>query len=53
MDWIKHRIKEPSSRAAAGGILVGLGLLVGQPVLIIVGIVGGVGGFVLKEKNLI
>jgi 4-amino-4-deoxy-L-arabinose transferase-like glycosyltransferase len=53
MDWMKHRIKEPSSWAAAGGILIGLGLLVGQPVIIAVGVIVGIGGFVLKEKNLI
>ena len=53
MEWIKSRIKEPSSWAAAGGVLVGLGLLVSQPIVNIAGIVVGVGGFVLKEKNLI
>mgnify|MGYP003146016858 CR=1 FL=1 len=53
MEWIKSRSKEPSSWAAAGGVLVGLGLLVSQPIIIIIGIVVGVGGFVLKEKNII
>ncbi len=51
--WITDRMKEPSSYAAAGGVLVGIGVLISQPVLIIIGIVGGGLGFVLKEKGII
>tara|TARA_R110002126_G_scaffold144202_1_gene290187 strand:- start:372 stop:533 length:162 start_codon:yes stop_codon:yes gene_type:complete len=53
MKWIIDRMKEPSSYAALGGIVVGLGVLVSQPVVIIVGVVGGVIGFLLKEKGLL
>jgi len=53
MEWIKSRVVEPSSWAAVGGVLIGFGLLFSQPALIVVGIVVGIGGFVLKEKNII
>jgi len=46
-------MKEPSSYAAAGGAVVGIGVLVSQPVVIMVGIVGGAVGFPLKEKGVI
>ena len=44
---------EPSSHAAAGGAIVGIGVLVGQPVVILIGVVGGAIGFFLKEKGVI
>lgn len=44
---------EPSSYAAAGGAIVGIGVLVGQPVVILIGVVGGAIGFFLKEKGVI
>jgi 4-amino-4-deoxy-L-arabinose transferase-like glycosyltransferase len=53
MNWILSRMKEPSSYAAAGGAIVGIGVLISQPVVIIVGIVGGALGFFLKEKGVI
>ena len=53
MDWIMSRMKEPSSYAAAGGAIVGIGVLISQPVVILVGGVGGALGFVLKEKGVI
>jgi hypothetical protein len=53
MDWIMSRMKEPSSYAAAGGAIVGIGVLISQPVVILVGVVGGALGFVLKEKGVI
>tara|TARA_R100000544_G_C2226805_1_gene61342 strand:+ start:2916 stop:3056 length:141 start_codon:yes stop_codon:yes gene_type:complete len=46
-------MKEPSSYAAAGGAVVGIGVLVSQPIVIMVGIVGGAVGFLLKEKGVI
>tara|TARA_R110001606_G_scaffold32715_1_gene98600 strand:+ start:121 stop:321 length:201 start_codon:yes stop_codon:yes gene_type:complete len=45
-------MKEPSSYAALGGGVVGIGVLISQPVVIIIGIVGGAAGFLLKEKAL-
>tara|TARA_R110000803_G_scaffold50615_1_gene104885 strand:- start:2068 stop:2229 length:162 start_codon:yes stop_codon:yes gene_type:complete len=53
MKYILDRMKEPSSYAAAGAVVVGVGALLGHPVIIIVGIVGGVAGFVLKERGVI
>ena len=53
MNWIMSRMKEPSSYAAAGGAIVGIGVLISQPVVILVGVVGGALGFVLKEKGVI
>jgi 4-amino-4-deoxy-L-arabinose transferase-like glycosyltransferase len=53
MDWIMSRMKEPSSYAAAGGAIVGIGVLISQPIVILVGVVGGALGFVLKEKGVI
>ena len=53
MNWILSRMKEPSSYAAAGGAIVGIGVLVGQPIVIIVGVVGGALGFFLKEKGVL
>jgi|TARA_R100000084_G_scaffold94764_1_gene48521 hypothetical protein len=46
-------MKEPSSYAAIGAAVVGVGVLVSQPIVIIVGIVGGAAGFLLKEKGVI
>jgi hypothetical protein len=53
MKWIMDRMAEPSSYAAAGGAIVGIGVLVGQPVVILIGVVGGAIGFFLKEKGVI
>jgi|TARA_Y100000401_G_C8161515_1_gene144496 4-amino-4-deoxy-L-arabinose transferase-like glycosyltransferase len=53
MKWIIDRMKEPSSYAAIGGAVVGIGVLVSQPIVIIIGIVGGAAGFLLKEKGVI
>ena len=53
MNWIVSRMKEPSSYAAIGGAVVGVGVLVSKPVVIIIGIVGGAAGFILKEKGVI
>jgi|TARA_R110002051_G_scaffold151676_2_gene224257 4-amino-4-deoxy-L-arabinose transferase-like glycosyltransferase len=53
MNWITSRLKEPSSYAALGGAIVGIGVLISQPIVIIVGVVGGALGFLLKEKGII
>ena len=53
VDWIKSRMTEPSSYAAIGAAVMGVGVLFDQPLLIWAGIVGGGVGFVLKEKNII
>jgi hypothetical protein len=51
MSWITARFTEPSSYASAGAMIVGAGVLLGQPWIIVVGIVGGIVGFFLKEKG--
>ena len=51
--WITGRMTEPSSYGAAGVIIVGCGVVLNLPLLIWVGIAGGVVGFVLKEKGVI
>jgi len=51
LTWFVERMKEPSSYAAAGGAVVGVGVLVDQPIVIVVGIVGGALGWLLKEKG--
>jgi hypothetical protein len=51
--WIKDRICEPSSYAAVGVGVMGIGMIIGQPILIWVGVVGGAVGFILKEKGVL
>ena len=51
MAWIMDRMIEPSSYAALGGVVVGVGVLISQPIVVMVGMVGGVAGFLLKEKG--
>ena len=53
MQYIMDRFKEPSSYAAAGAAVLGVGVLVNQPIVIVVGIVGGALGFILKEKGVL
>ena len=53
INWIIDRFKEPSSYAAAGAAIMGIGMLTVQNWLILIGIVGGVLGFLLKEKGVI
>lgn len=53
MQYIINRFKEPSSYAAAGAAVLGIGVLVSQPILVVVGIIGGAAGFILKEKGVI
>jgi hypothetical protein len=53
MQYIMDRFKEPSSYAAAGAVVLGIGVLVSQPIIIVVGIVGGALGFILKEKGVL
>tara|TARA_R100000808_G_scaffold10564_1_gene27924 strand:+ start:1385 stop:1555 length:171 start_codon:yes stop_codon:yes gene_type:complete len=53
LSWVKSRISEPSSYAAIGVGVMGIGIIISQPVLIYIGIIGGVVGFVLKEKGVI
>ena len=49
MDWIKGRLKEPSSYAAAAVAGLGLGIVFTLPILSWAGIICAVFGLVLKE----
>ena len=51
--WAKERVSEPSSYAAAGVAVMGVGMIFDIQILIYVGIAGGVLGFFLKEKGVI
>ena len=51
--WIKDRTCEPSSYAAVGVAVMGVGMILEQPILIYVGVAGGAIGFVLKEKGIL
>ena len=53
MNWIMSIMNEPSSYSAAGGAVVGIGVLINQPIVILIGVVGGALGFFLKEKGVI
>jgi hypothetical protein len=53
MNWVKSRISEPSSYAAVGVGVMGIGIILEQPILIYLGIAGGIIGFILKEKGVI
>jgi len=53
MKWVKERVSEPSSYAAVGVAVMGVGMILDIPILIYVGIAGGVLGFFLKERGVI
>ncbi len=52
-DWVIGRLSEPSSYAAAAAGGVGVGVLIEQPILVMVGIASGILGLILKEKGII
>ena len=51
MDWIKGRLKEPTTYLALALAVVGLGFMFTLPILTWAGIIGGIFGIVLKEKG--
>jgi|TARA_R100001086_G_scaffold115979_2_gene59445 hypothetical protein len=62
MNWIIGRVKEPSSYAAVGSAVIGIGIITSQECitsqswqswLVIIGVIGGAIGFVLKEQGVI
>tara|TARA_R100000687_G_C6370535_1_gene127813 strand:- start:291 stop:452 length:162 start_codon:yes stop_codon:yes gene_type:complete len=53
MKWILTRIAEPSSWAALGVVVIGIGALIGQPMVVLAAIVAAVVAFVLKEKGVL
>jgi len=53
MKWILMRMMEPSSWAAAGVAVIGIGVVIGQPALVFAAIAAAVVAFVLKEKGIL
>jgi hypothetical protein len=53
MKWILTRIMEPSSWAAAGVIVIGIGAVIDQPLLVFAAIAAAVVAFILKEKGVL
>ena len=53
VDWIKDRIKEPSSWAACAVGGVGIGVIIDQPLLIMVAVGAAAIAFVLREKGIL
>ena len=51
MDWIKGRLKEPSSYAAAAVGALGLGIIFTLPILSWAGIVCAIFALVMKEDS--
>ena len=53
MEWIMGRLKEPSTYAGAGVGVIGVGIIIDQPICILIGIAAAVISFVLKEKGIL
>jgi hypothetical protein len=53
MNWMKDRMKEPSSYAACAVIGVGIGVLIDQPIVIMVTVCAAAIAFVLREKGIL
>ena len=53
MEWITSRIKEPSSWAAAGVAVIGIGVIIDQPILVVIAVVAAAVAFMLKEKGVL
>jgi|TARA_R110002020_G_scaffold136921_1_gene305606 hypothetical protein len=52
IEWIKSRVKEPSTWTAAAVILIGIGAVISATVISITGIIVAVFGIVLKETGI-
>ena len=53
LKWIEDRMKEPSSYAACAVGGVGIGVLIDQPILIMVAVAAAAIAFVLREKGIL
>jgi|TARA_R110002020_G_scaffold164291_1_gene350826 hypothetical protein len=51
MDWIKDRLKEPSTWGAAAGVSLAVGVLSSIGWFVWLGIIFAIAGFVLKENQ--
>ena len=53
LKWIEYRMKEPSSYAAAAVGGVGIGVLIDQPIVIMVSVAAAAIAFILRERGVI
>jgi len=53
MDWVVSRTREPSSWAAVSAAVVGIGVLISWPAVVLGGVRIGALGVLLKEKGVI
>ena len=53
INWISERMKEPSSYAACAVAGVGIGVIIDQPLLIMVAVGAAAIAFVLREKGIL
>jgi hypothetical protein len=53
IEWVKSRVQEPSTWAAIGAVIVGLGVVTGSMTVLLIGIAVAILGFVLKEKGVL
>jgi|TARA_R110000772_G_scaffold68077_6_gene150787 O-antigen ligase len=51
VQWVLSRVSEPSSYAAVAAGVIGVGILTGFEWLAVIGVVGGIIGVVMAEKN--
>ena len=49
--WIQHRVAEPSTWAAIGAGVVGIGVITTEPIAIMAGIAVAAVGLILREKG--
>jgi len=52
-EWVSGRMREPSTYAAVGIGVVGVGVIMNSFWVVIAGMVVGIGAFVLKEKGVL
>ena len=53
MEWLKGRIEETSTYAGVGVGVIGLGIVIDEPILIFKGIGAAVLALILKEKGIL
>jgi len=51
VQWVLSRVSEPSSYAAVAAGVIGVGILTDFEWLAVIGVVGGILGVVMAEKN--
>jgi hypothetical protein len=51
MEWITGRLKEPSTYAGVGVGVVGVGIVIDEPICVFIGIAAAILSFIIKEKG--